>query len=39
LRNKHSNWNNGHLHPAENDIDSEDFDAEIERQFPAPRPR
>jgi hypothetical protein len=39
LRNKHSNWNNGHLHPAENDIDSEDFDAEIERQFPAPQPR
>lgn len=35
LRNKHSAWNNGHLHPAENDIDSEDFDAEIERLFPA----
>jgi hypothetical protein len=39
LRNKHSAWNNGHLHPEENDIGSEDFDAEIERLFPeAPEP-
>jgi hypothetical protein len=36
LRNKHSEWKNGHFHPVENDTDSEDFDAEIERQFPAP---
>jgi hypothetical protein len=36
LRNKHSAWKNGHFHPAENDTDSEDFDAEIERQFPTP---
>jgi hypothetical protein len=36
LRNKHSAWNNGHFHPVENDTDSEDFDAEIERQFPTP---
>ena len=35
LRNKHSNWNNGHFHSAENHMDSEDFDAEIERLFPA----
>jgi hypothetical protein len=34
LRNKHSAWNNGHLHPAENDTDSEDFDAETERLYP-----
>jgi hypothetical protein len=36
LRNKHSEWKNGHFHPVENDTDSEDFDAEIERQFPTP---
>ena len=36
LGNKHSAWKNGHFHPVENDTDSEDFDAEIERQFPAP---
>jgi hypothetical protein len=35
LRNKHSAWNNGHFHSVENDTDSEDFDAEIERLFPA----
>jgi hypothetical protein len=35
LRNMHSEWNHGHLHPTENDIDSEDFEAEIERRFPA----
>jgi hypothetical protein len=34
LRNKHSAWNLGHLHSPENDIDSEDFEAEIERRFP-----
>jgi REP element-mobilizing transposase RayT len=36
LRNKRSEWKNGHFHPVVNDTDSEDFDAEIERQFPAP---
>jgi hypothetical protein len=35
LRNKHSGWNNGHLHSVENHVDSEDYDAEIERLFPA----
>jgi hypothetical protein len=35
LRNKHSAWNNGHFHPVENDTDSEDYDAEIERLVPA----
>jgi len=34
LANKHSTWKNGHFHPAENDVDSEDFEAEIERRFP-----
>jgi hypothetical protein len=34
LRNKHSAWNNGHLHPAENDTDSEDFDAATEQLYP-----
>jgi hypothetical protein len=34
LRNKHSEWNNGHFHSAENEIDSEDYDAEIERRSP-----
>ncbi len=37
LRNMHSAWKNGHLHSTENDTDSEDFDAEIERQFPPNR--
>jgi hypothetical protein len=36
LRDKHSAWKNGHFHPVENDTDSEDFDAEIERQCPTP---
>jgi hypothetical protein len=35
LSNMHSAWRNGHFHSAENHIDSEDFDAEIERLFPA----
>jgi hypothetical protein len=34
LRNKHSEWKTGHFHSAENEIDSEDYDAEIERLFP-----
>jgi hypothetical protein len=36
LRNKHSAWKNGHFHSSENCVDSEDFDAEIDRQFPKP---
>jgi len=28
LRNKHSEWKNGHWHSAENSVDSEDFDAD-----------
>ena len=36
LRNKHSAWKSGRFHSAENYIDSDDFDAEIERLFPAP---
>jgi hypothetical protein len=36
LRNMHSKWNNGRFHSAENHIRSDDFDAEIERLFPAP---
>jgi hypothetical protein len=39
LRNKHSAWKNGRFHPADNHVDSEDFDAEIDRQFPAPQRR
>jgi len=39
LRNKHSQWKNGHFHSADNHVDSEDFDAEIEWQFPAPQRR
>jgi hypothetical protein len=35
LSNKHSAWRNGRYHSPENFVDSEDFDAEIERQFPA----
>jgi hypothetical protein len=35
LSNKHSAWRNGRCHASENLVDSEDFDAEIERQFPA----
>jgi hypothetical protein len=37
LRNQHSKWKRGHLHPAEHDVDSNDFDAEFERHFPPPR--
>lgn len=37
LRNMHSKWRNGHFHSAENQTDSEDFDAEVERLFPARR--
>jgi len=37
LRNMHSLYRKGHFHPAENDIDSEDVDAEIERLFPPHR--
>jgi hypothetical protein len=35
LANKHSNWRN-RFHSTDGDVDSEDYDAEIERQFPAP---
>jgi hypothetical protein len=35
LRNKHCQWNNGHFHPVENDTDSEDYEAEIDRRFPS----
>jgi hypothetical protein len=34
LRNKHSSWKTGRFHLADG-VDSDDFDAEIERQFPA----
>lgn len=37
LRNMHSEWKNGHFHSPENDINSEDFDEEIDRQFPKPK--
>jgi hypothetical protein len=36
LRNKHSAWKNGRFHSSENHVDSEDYDDEIERQFPEP---
>jgi hypothetical protein len=36
LRNKHSAWNSGRFHSAENHIESDDYDAEIARLFPAP---
>jgi hypothetical protein len=36
LRNKHSAWSRGHFHGLENHIHSDDYDAEIERLFPAP---
>ncbi|MCK1287649.1 hypothetical protein IVB41_27480 [Bradyrhizobium sp. 44] len=39
LRNSHSFWKGGHLHPEERCRDSEDFEAEIERQFPRPSDR
>jgi hypothetical protein len=35
LRNKHSSWKTGRFYPADSVVDSENFDAEIERQFPA----
>lgn len=35
LSNKHSSWKTGRFHSSERFVDSEDFDAEIERQFPA----
>ncbi len=36
LRNKHSAWNSGHFHSVKHHINSDDYDAEIERLFPAP---
>jgi hypothetical protein len=36
LSNLHSKWKHGHFHSEEGHVDSEDFEAEIERQFPAP---
>jgi hypothetical protein len=38
LQNRHSRWKNGHFHSTE-PVGSEDFDAEIVRQFPAPQRR
>jgi hypothetical protein len=35
LQNGHSVWKNGRFHSDENHVDSEDFDAEIERHFPS----
>jgi len=35
LSNKHSNWKTGRFYSSEGFVDSEDFDTEIERQFPA----
>jgi hypothetical protein len=37
LRNLHCAWNRVHFHSAENHIESDDYDAEIARLFPAPR--
>lgn len=37
LKNKHCEWKHGRLHSMKTKVDSEDFDAEIERQFPAPK--
>lgn len=34
LQNKHSAWRNGGLHTSAKEVDSADFDAEIDRQFP-----
>lgn len=34
LQNKHSAWRNGRLNMPVDKLDSEDFDAEIDRQFP-----
>ncbi len=35
LKNMHSAYRNGHFHSAENHVDSEDHDAEIDRLFPS----
>jgi hypothetical protein len=35
LKNMHSAWRKGHFHSAENHVDSEDYDAEIDRLFPS----
>jgi hypothetical protein len=35
LKNLHSAWRRGHFHSAENEVESEDYDAEIDRLFPA----
>jgi hypothetical protein len=37
LRNMHSAWSKGRFHAPDNQIDSEEFDADIERRFPDPR--
>ncbi len=37
LANKHSAWKNGHLHSIDDPVNSEDVDAEMDRQFPAPK--
>lgn len=39
LRNKHTLWKGGHLPPEQHRMDSADFEAEIERQFPRPADR
>lgn len=39
LRNMHSAWRNGHFHASDNQIDSEDFEAEIESRFPTTQQR
>jgi hypothetical protein len=36
LRNLHSKWNSGHFHSQDHHVDSDDYDAEIVRLFPAP---
>jgi hypothetical protein len=35
LKNMHSKYRKGHFHPVENDTDSEDYEAEIDRLFPS----
>jgi hypothetical protein len=37
LRNQHSRWKQGHFHSVNDCVDSEDFEAEIDRQFPPPK--
>jgi len=39
LRNMHSAWRKGYLHASGNQIDSEDFEAEIDSRFPTPQQR